>query len=53
MGSAMARTIGAWPLGWYTRWNHGQLDIFYLVEGGYVVYDLLTASAISEPWEFD
>lgn len=37
----------------YARWNQGELDIFYLVDSGYVVFDMLKGSNISPPWEFD
>jgi hypothetical protein len=37
----------------YSRWNEQDIDIFYLVEDGLVVFDLLSDRAVSEPWEFD
>ncbi|NOQ63762.1 MAG: hypothetical protein GQ582_04555 [Methyloprofundus sp.] len=37
----------------YTRWKQGELDIFYLIESGNVVFDLLKNTAVSPRWEFD
>ncbi len=37
----------------YVRWLRGDLDIFYLIENGDVVYDLLANEPVTPPWEFD
>lgn len=37
----------------FTRWTRGKMDIFYLIEDGDVVYDVLEDEAINPPWEFD
>ncbi len=37
----------------YARWNHGNMDVFYLIEDGNVVHDMLTDEAVDPPWEFD
>ncbi|MET0090131.1 MAG: hypothetical protein ABW068_08970 [Candidatus Thiodiazotropha sp.] len=37
----------------YSRWNKGQLDIFYLLDDGKVVFNLLTNESVDPPWEFD
>lgn len=37
----------------YTRWSGGQLDIFYIIESGRVVFDLLDNTPVSPPWEFE
>lgn len=37
----------------YCRWNRQGPDVFYLIESGYVVFDMLTDKPVSPPWEFD
>ncbi len=37
----------------YTRWSEGKMDIFYLIENGNVVYDVLENEEINPTWEFD
>jgi hypothetical protein len=37
----------------YARWHEGELDVFYLIESGRVVYDLLKDEPVSPAWEFD
>ncbi|MET0029299.1 MAG: hypothetical protein ABW101_16840 [Candidatus Thiodiazotropha sp.] len=37
----------------YSRWNKGQLDIFYILDDGKVVFNLLTNESVDPPWEFD
>lgn len=37
----------------YTRWSGGQLDMFYIIESGQVVFDVLDDKPISPPWEFE
>lgn len=37
----------------YTRWSGGQLDIFYIIESGRVVFDVLEDRPVSPPWEFE
>jgi hypothetical protein len=37
----------------YTRWSGGQLDMFYLMESGRVVFDVLADTPVSPPWEFE
>ncbi len=37
----------------YARWNQDKLDIFYLIDSGNVVYDMLKKRNVSPPWEFD
>ncbi len=37
----------------YARWNKGALDVFYYIESGNVVYDLLNQKPVSPSWEFD
>jgi len=36
----------------YTRWTDGTLDIFYYMESGNIVYDILEKEEVS-PTEFD
>lgn len=36
----------------YTRWSRGELDMFYLVEAGEVVFDLLQDQPVAPPWAF-
>ncbi len=36
----------------FTRWTGEQLDIFYLIDDGAVVYDLLEDKPVSPNWEF-
>lgn len=37
----------------YTRWSSGQLDMFYIIESGRVVFDVLENRPVSPPWEFE
>ncbi|MET0067183.1 MAG: hypothetical protein ABW076_12630 [Candidatus Thiodiazotropha sp.] len=37
----------------YSRWNQGLLDIFYLIDEGNVVFNLLEDQPVEPPWEFD
>ena len=50
---ARRRTVPASSLLSYTRWSGGQLDIFYIIESGRVVFDLLDNTPVSPPWEFE
>lgn len=36
----------------YTRWSQGELDMFYLIEAGEAVFDLLQDQPVAPPWEF-
>jgi hypothetical protein len=37
----------------YSRWNQGNIDIFYFIEDGKVVFDILKNDRVSPSWEFD
>ena len=37
----------------YARWKQGKLDIFYLIDSGNVVFDVLKNTTVSPAWEFD
>ena len=37
----------------YARWNRGEVDVFYVIESGRVVFDLLANEPVSPSWEFD
>jgi len=37
----------------YTRWKQGKLDIFYFIDSGNVVFDILKNTKTSPVWEFD
>lgn len=37
----------------YVRWENDKMDIFYILENGNVVYDILEKKEISPPYEFD
>lgn len=37
----------------YSRWQKNQLDIFYIIQQGNAVFDLLKNKAIEPPFEFD
>ena len=37
----------------YSRWNQGNIDIFYLIEDGKVVFDMIKNDPVSPSWEFD
>ncbi|MCU7918077.1 MAG: hypothetical protein KZQ95_06920 [Candidatus Thiodiazotropha sp. (ex Epidulcina cf. delphinae)] len=37
----------------YSRWNQQAIDVFYLIDEGNVVFDLISNEAVSVPWEFD
>jgi hypothetical protein len=37
----------------YSRWNKQDGDVFYLIENGNVVFDMILNEEISTPWEFD
>lgn len=37
----------------YARWQHGVLDIFWMIERGEVVFDVLANQPVVPPFEFD
>jgi hypothetical protein len=37
----------------YSRWNKGNIDIFYFIEDGEVVFDMIKSERVSPSWEFD
>ena len=37
----------------YSRWTAGTADIFYVIDGGQVVFDLLKNAPVEPPFEFD
>lgn len=37
----------------YSRWNQGNIDIFYFIEDGKVVFDMIKNDQVSPTWEFD
>jgi hypothetical protein len=37
----------------YSRWNQGNIDIFYFIEDGKVVFDMIKNDRVSPSWEFD
>jgi hypothetical protein len=37
----------------YSRWNQGNVDIFYFIENGKVVFDMIKNDRVSPSWEFD
>lgn len=37
----------------YSRWNSSEMDIFYIIDQGNVVFDMLKNREVSPPWEFD
>jgi hypothetical protein len=37
----------------YGRWSQGASDVFYIVEAGNVVFDMIKNAKVSPSWEFD
>lgn len=36
----------------FTRWSGGRLDMFYLIDKGQVIFDLIDDKPVSPAWEF-
>jgi hypothetical protein len=37
----------------YTRWVNGNMDIFYIIKDGNVVYDMVENASVTPPFEFN